>query len=180
MIARRTLALVAAVFALAGCSDSSQPMLATPAPAAEALAGVSVNGLLQFAGTPDLTGARHAEKRIIAAQGGFVELNGFRVDIPAGALPADTVVTIDLPGDELLAKRVVAEFGPHGVRFNTPVTLTFPLSGVLWNGSPIEVARWENGAWTSLGGTVNAAGTALSGTTPHFSSYGGKYLLAGG
>ncbi len=181
MIARRTLALAAAIFALAGCSDSSQPMLSTPAPAAESLTGtVSVNGLLQFAGTPSLLGARHAEKRIIAAQGGFVELNGFRVDIPAGALPADTTVTIDLPAGALLAKRLVAEFGPHGVQFNTPVTLTFPLAGVLWNGSAIEVARWENGAWTSLGGSVNAAGTALSGTTPHFSVYGGKYLLAGG
>ncbi len=181
MIARRTLALAAAIFALAGCSDSSQPMLSTPAPAAESLAGtVSVNGLLQFAGTPSLAGTRHAEKRIIASQGGFVELNGFRVDIPAGALPADTTVTIDLPSDELLAKRLVAEFGPHGVQFNTPVTLTFPLTGVLWNGNPVEVARWENGAWTSLGGSVNATGTALSGTTPHFSTYGGKYVLAGG
>ena len=180
MIARRTLALVAAVLALAGCSDSSQPMLSTPAPAAESLAGVSVNGLLQFAGTPNLLGARRAEKRIIAAQGGFVELNGFRVDIPAGALPADTTVSITLPADELLAKRLVAEFGPHGVQFSTPVTVTFPLSGVLWNGNPVEVARWENGGWTSLGGSVNAAGTALSGTTPHFSTYGGKYLLAGG
>ncbi|HEY7767745.1 hypothetical protein [Longimicrobium sp.] len=181
MTARRTLALAAALFALAGCSDSSQPMLSTPAPAAESLTGtVSVNGLLQFAGTPSLVGTRHAEKRIIAAQGGFVELNGFRVDIPAGALPADTTVTIDLPADELLAKRLVAEFGPHGVQFNTPVTLTFPLGGVLWNGNPVEVARWENGAWTSLGGSVNALGTALSGTTPRFSTYGGKYVLAGG
>lgn len=181
MTARRTLALAAAIVALAGCSDSSQPMLSTPAPPAESLTEtVSVNGLLQFAGTPSLAGARHAEKRIIAAEGGFVELNGFRVDIPAGALPADTTVTIDLPTDELLAERVVAEFGPHGVQFNTPVTLTFPLSGVLWNGNPVEVARWENGGWTSLGGSVNPTGTALSGTTPHFSTYGGKYVLAGG
>jgi hypothetical protein len=176
---RRTLALAAALFALAGCSDSSQPVLSTPSSPSLSQA-VSVNGLLTFAGTPNLTGARHAEKRIIASQGGFVELNGFRVDIPAGALPADTTVTIDLPTDELLAKRLVAEFGPHGVQFNTPVKLTFPLTGVLWNGNPVEVARWENGGWTSLGGSVNALGTALSGTTPHFSAYGGKYVLAGG
>jgi hypothetical protein len=48
------------------------------------------------------------------------------------------------------------------------------------NGGAIEVARWENGAWTSLGGSVNALGTTLSGTTPHFSLYGGKYVMAGG
>ena len=181
MIARRTFALVAALLVLAGCSDSSQPTLSTPAPAAELLSeSISVNGLLQFTGSPDVSGTRHAEKRIIASQGGFVELNGFRVDIPAGALPADTVVTIDLPTDELLAKRLVAEFGPHGIQFNTPVTLTFPLTGVVWNGDPIEVARWENGAWTSLGGSVDLVGAVLQGTTPHFSSYGGKVVLAGG
>jgi hypothetical protein len=109
-----------------------------------------------------------------------VELNGFRVDIPAGALPADTTVTINLPADNVLAKRLVADFEPHGVQFSTPVTLTFPLTGVLMLGGPIEVGRWENGAWTSLGGSVDLLGTRLTGQTPHFSTYAGKYVLAGG
>ena len=185
MIARRPMALAAALLlALAGCSDQSQPTLPPP-PAQQDLLGVlggtlSLNGVLQFLGMPDLSGTRTTSKRIIASQGGFVELNGFRVDIPAGALPADTTVTITLPSDNLLGKRLIAEFAPHGVQFNTPVTLTFPLIGVLWSGAPIEVARWENGAWTSLGGSVNLLGTKLTGQTPHFSTYGGKYILAGG
>lgn len=179
-----------ALAVLAGCSDRSEaPLLPEAAPPAQLLGGVlglvgnllgSLTGVLQFAVTPDLSGPRHAEKRIVAAQGGFVELNGFRVDIPAGALPADTVVTIDLPSTSLLGKRVMAEFGPHGIRFNHPVTLTFPLSGVVLNGNPVEVARWENGAWTSLGGTVTGGGTRLTGQTPTFSYYAGKYVMAGG
>lgn len=182
MIIRRTFALaVAALFALAGCSDVSQPTLATPGQSASVLGGtINLNGVLQFAGLPDVSGTRHAEKYIVASQGGFVELNGFRVDIPAGALSQNTTITIDLPTDNVLAKRLVAEFGPHGTQFNTPVTLSFPLTGVLLSGSPIEVARWENGGWTSLGGSVNSLGTVLSGTTPHFSTYGGKIVLAGG
>ena len=182
MNVRRTLALASALLlALSGCSDLSQPTLATPSNSSSVLGGsISLNGVLQFSGMPDLTGTRHAEKRITASQGGFVELNGFRVDIPAGALPADTTVTIDLPSDNVLGKRLVAEFGPHGIQFSTPVMLTFPLGGVLWSGDAIEVARWENGAWTSLGGSVNLLGTKLSGQTPHFSTYGGKYVLAGG
>ena len=176
--------MLAGLLALAGCSDQSQPTLPAP-PTQQDLLSVlggtlNLNGVLQFAGMPDLSGTRTASKRIIASQGGFVELNGFRVDIPAGALPADTTVTITLPGDNVLAKRLIAEFEPHGVQFSTPVTLTFPLSGVLWSGNPIEVARWENGAWTSLGGSVNSLGTKLTGQTPHFSTYGGKYILAGG
>ncbi|HEU0015485.1 MAG TPA: hypothetical protein VFQ45_17475 [Longimicrobium sp.] len=167
--------------ALAGCSDASQPTLTAGRAPSRAIAGdISLVGVLQFVPLPDLSGARHAEKFIRASEGGFVSLNGFRVDIPAGSLPYDATVTIDLPTDNVLGKRLLAEFGPHGIQFNTPVTLTFPLTGVHLSGAPIEVARWENGGWTSLGGTVNALGTQLSGTTPHFSTYGGKYVLAGG
>jgi hypothetical protein len=182
VIARRTFALAAAaLFALAGCSDVSQPTLAAPEQPASVLGGtIDLNGVLQFVGLPDLSGTRHAEKYIVASQGGFVELNGFRVDIPPGALSQNTTITIDLPTDNVLGKRLIAEFGPHGTQFNTPVTLRFPLTGVLLTGSNIEVARWENGAWTSLGGSVNLLGTVLSSTTPHFSTYGGKVILAGG
>ncbi|MBW3569596.1 MAG: hypothetical protein KY467_00695 [Gemmatimonadetes bacterium] len=182
MNARRSLALAAAALvALAGCSDLSQPTLSAPGQASAVLGGtIDLNGVLQFTAMPDLSGSRHAEKYIIASEGGFVELEGFRVDIPAGALSQNTTVTIDLPTDNVLAKRLIAEFGPHGTQFNTPVTLSFPLTGVLLNGDPIEVGRWENGAWTSLGGSVNSLGTVLSSTTPHFSTYGGKYVLAGG
>ena len=182
MNARRTFALAAAAFvALAGCSDLSQPTLSAPEQGSAVLGGtIDLNGVLQFVGTPDLTEPRHAEKLIRASEGGFVELKGFRVDIPAGALAQDTKITIDLPTDEVTAKRLIAEFGPHGTQFSTPVTLTFPLTGVVLNGNPIEVGRWENGAWTSLGGTVDALGTILQSTTPHFSTYGGKYVLAGG
>lgn len=183
MNARRPLVLAATLLfaALAGCSELEQPTLATPAPAESVLgSSINLNGVLTFTGLPDLSGTRSASKRIIASQGGFVELEGFRVDIPAGALPSDTTVTINLPADTVLGKRLVAEFEPHGVQFSTPVTLTFPLTGVLLLGGDIEVGRWENGGWTSLGGSVNWLGTQLTGQTPHFSMYGGKYVLAGG
>jgi hypothetical protein len=179
--------MAAAAFVLAGCSDRAQAPLAPEvrtAPAAPShLLGVDVNGLLQFIGPPNLLAPRHAEKYIRAADGGFVELNGFRVDIPAGALPNDTTVTLDLPTDLALAKRLVAEFGPHGVQFNTPVTLSFPLAGVLMNGSPFQVVRWEDDHWVGLGGWLSADGSRIYGTTPHFSTYGGrekKDVMGGG
>lgn len=182
MIARRTVALAAAaLLALAGCTDTAQPTLSAPEHESAVLGGIiSLNGVLQFAGAPNLLAPRHAEKHIVASEGGYVELQGFRVDIPAGALSQNTTVTIDLPIDNVLAKRLIAEFGPHGTQFSTPVTLSFPLTGVQVGNDPIEVARWENGGWTSLGGSVNSLGTVLSSTTPHFSTYGGKIVLAGG
>lgn len=182
MNVRRTFALAAAtLIALAGCSDLAQPTLSAPEQGSAVLGGtINLNGVLQFAGAPNLAQPRRAEKLIRAGEGGFVEINGFRVDIPAGALSADTYISIDLPTDEVTAKRLIAEFGPHGTQFNTPVTLSFPLTGVILTGQPIEVGRWENGGWTSLGGTVNSLGTVLQSTTPHFSTYGGKVMLAGG
>lgn len=180
---RRLLGAAAALALLAGCSDAARsPVAPGPPEAPSRLLGLDVDlsGVLLFAGLPDLLGPRHAEKLVVASEGGFVELNGFRVDIPAGALPYDAVVTIDLPTTLPLGKRVMAEFGPHGIQFNTPVTLTFPLTGVVLGGGPVGVARWENGAWTPLGGAVSADGTELVGTTPHFSVYAGKYVMAGG
>ena len=180
MTIRRTLvSLAAAACVLAGCTESSLAPLSPPAGPARTTS-VDLSGLLQFVGTPSLTAPRHAEKRILAAAGGYVELQGFRVDIPAGALPSDTTVTIDLPNDQLLAKRVYAEFGPHGVQFNQPVTLSFPLTNVLLSGDPIQVSRWEDDHWVGLGGWLSAGGTRLNGTTPHFSKYGGTYIMAGG
>ena len=173
----RIFALAVAAFALAGCTDRSVAPLSPPAEPAHTVS-VDLSGLLQFVGLPDLTTPRHAEKLINASTGGFVELNGFRVDIPAGALSSSTTITIDLPGDPLLGKRLMADFGPDGLQFNTPVTLSFPLTGVLLNGNPIQVARWETDHWVGLGGWVS--GTRLYGTTPHFSRYGGMTIMAGG
>lgn len=196
--------IFAVLFALAGCSDRAASPLA-PEPAAPSqllgldpiveligldplvdligLQSVSLDGVLQFVSLPDLSGPRTASKRIRASTGGYVELDGFRVDIPAGALPRDTTITISLPTDPVLGKRVIAEFLPHGIQFNTPVTLSFPLQGVaLPQAGGIEVGRWENGGWTSLGGTVSPNGKRLSSTTPHFSTYcaRGAYTMAGG
>jgi len=177
---RRTLvSLAAAACVLAGCTDRSVTPLAPPAGPAYTTS-VDLSGLLQFVGTPSLTAPRHAEKLIRAADGGYVELQGFRVDIPAGALQSDATITIDLPTDNLLAKRVLADFGPEGLQFSQPVTLSFPLTNVLLNGSPIQVMRWEDDHWVGLGGWVSGGGTRLNGTTPHFSKYGGGYILAGG
>lgn len=184
MFRRLALSLVVLLPLLSACAEHPVAPVLTPGSQPNALVavgGIDLNGVLEFASLPDLTTGRHASKYIRAAEGGFVELNGFRVEIPAGALPADTLVTIDLPSDPVYGQRVMAEFGPHGIQFNAPVTISFPLTGVLLGGERLEVGRWENGGWTSLGGTVSADGRSLFSTTPHFSTYAGrKDVFAGG
>jgi hypothetical protein len=184
MFRRLAFSLVAVLPLLSACADHPVAPVVGPESSSAAIistGGINLEGVLEFAVLPNLSQNRHAAKLIRAAEGGSVELNGFRVDIPAGALPADTVITIDLPGDALLGKRVMAEFGPHGIQFNTPVTIHFPLTGVLLGGERLEVGRWENGGWTSLGGAISADGRSLFSTTPHFSTYAGrKDVVAGG
>lgn len=180
---RLLLALAVGALPLFGCSDRTPVPLAPALPSASLLSAdvpTTTSGMLELLTLPSPEASHHAEKWIRADQGGSVSLRGYRVDIPAGALPRDTLVTIDLPSDGLLGGHLIAEFGPHGVKFNQPVTLTFPLENVLLTGAAIEVKRWENGAWRSLGGTVSADGTALSSTTPHFSYYGGGWMMGGG
>lgn len=173
---RRAFSLFAAVLLLGGCAEGAVSPLTPSDRALDLSADLDLSGVLEFATLPDVTQGRHAEVYIRASEGGSVEVNGFRVDIPAGALPADTLITIDLPTDVTLAQHVLAEFGPHGIQFNEPVTISFPLEGVALPTGPVEVRRWENGGWTSLGGSANPDGKSFSSTTPHFSTY----VLAGG
>ena len=180
--ARNRLAILFAAVLAAACADPGASPVAPALPEARSdllLSGIDLNGVLRVVSLSNLLGSRHAEKMISAAEGGSVEVAGYRVDIPAGALAEDTRITIDLPTG-LLGNYLVAEFGPHGTQFSKPVTLTLPLNGVLFGGRALEVARWENNAWQSLGGSVSADGKRLTGQTPHFSTYAGKYVLAGG
>jgi hypothetical protein len=135
----------------------------------------STDGLLSFAQLPPLTGPRSAGALISAADGGSVEVAGFRVDIPAGALAEDTWITIALPTALPVAGWVVADFGPSGTSFAKPVTITLPLGGVALGGvelSEIGISYWNGSEWEDYGGV--AAATRVQGSTTHFSTYGAR------
>jgi hypothetical protein len=131
--------------------------------------------VLTFIVPPVLTDPRHAEKLIKASKGGFVELNGFRVDIPRGALTEDTVVTIDLPTTLPDANFVFADFGPSGLTFQKPVRITMSLVGVNLTGIELDWIKiwfWDGTKWREPRGT--ATETSVTRTTKHFSKYGAR------
>nr|MBA2565928.1 hypothetical protein [Gemmatimonadota bacterium] len=139
----------------------------------EEVGGFSTTGLVTFLTPPDLSSNRHAGKRISAARGGFVELQGFRVDIPRGALARDTFVTIDLPTTLPEASYVVAEFGPSGLQFSRPAQVTLPLAGANLGGiglDKINVYHWTGTRWVDHGG--DATSSSVRAPTSHFSVYG--------
>jgi len=80
---------------------------------------------------------------IVAAQGGTIDvtaaehtrLGGTRLAIPAGALAADTRITVgiideSLVDDEADMSGPAVELGPDGTQFSSPISLTIPYEGV--------------------------------------------------
>jgi hypothetical protein len=174
--------LAAVSLALSSCGDDSGRLAPEDDASSSALALLSddlldfaTSRVLTFLQAPDLTQPRSTGKRISAATGGTLSLNGFRVFIPPRALARDTFITIDLPTTLPEANYVVADFGPDGLRFAKPVTITLPLSGANLTEvdlSEVKVWFWNGTAWTQPGGS--ATSTSVKSQTKHFSTYGAR------
>ena len=121
----------------------------------------------------------------IGPSGGVVtDSGGASVTIPAGALDAETAITVNtLPGKEDLPSESQpflpmlggAEFGPSGTEFNLPVTLTIPVDPPVGASDTVTVLYWDDveDRWTALHGpvTVLPGGTAVSVETSHFTLF---------
>jgi hypothetical protein len=162
-----------------GCKTAEIPLAprspSTAVLQSDDLLGFATKGVLRFLKPPDLTSSRHTSKLIRAATGGSVQLSGFRVDIPPGALARDTFITIDLPTSLPAANYVVADFGPDGLRFAKAVRLTLPLTGVNLAGielAAVKIWLWNGTQWVSPRG--KASPSVVQGWTTHFSVYGAR------
>lgn len=185
---------VVAPLALFGCADlrtptapvdeagSSGPLFSTAG-----VPGIDLSTLSLYASP--LRVANSTASRKIGPEGGRLELHGFAIDVPAGAVSQPTNFEIRLPVDGAATSRVVAEFLPHGAQFSKPVTIEFPFSGTSLVGAANPVVVWWNDAWINMGGAVSADGLRLRTTTDHFSTYGtadggnsraGGVVVAGG
>ena len=105
------------------------------------------------------------------------------VDIPAGALAADTNITVtplsvaDFPAPVPASKVYVGvTFGPAGTIFaaGKPVVVTFPLAAVKTAGLKLAILLWNPTTmkWDIDGeAIVNANGMSASANITHFSTY---------
>lgn len=124
---------------------------------------------------------------VIGAAGGQVrsKTRDLTIDIPAGALDADTAITITPitstgPGAAGPAWRL----GPDGTKFNVPVTLTFSYAAAAFDSVDPEhlYAEFQNadGTWTELGvPVIDIVGKTVSVQTTHFTdvTLGVKFRL---
>jgi hypothetical protein len=116
------------------------------------------------------------EQRMRAAAGGTLKAPGVTLEIPPGALAADTTITLtihDKEGepDEGNIEAPIFEFGPDGTTFSRPARMTLDfVPAASPKGDAARIAYLKSGAWVSLGDSV-VQGQQVTATTTHFTPY---------
>lgn len=169
---RRTLTLVAAAMVamlvlVVGCSDnpvapvnsSNGPRLLTRAASTSSASLSPVN--------------LYAEQRISSATGGTLTLLDVILTVPAGAVPNDTLFSINIPDDEVFFN----EFGTDGLVFDVPVTVVMSyrnadLSGIHESAIRIAWLDERTNTWKDMPCVVDTVSKTVTGTLHHFSAYG--------
>jgi hypothetical protein len=113
---------------------------------------------------------------ISAAAGGTVTVTGGSVNIPPGALAADTTITVAIKdksqyahADEVAVN--VFDYGPNGTKFLKPVTMTIDLQGVaVPSGKTAMIAYYDGANWQTLPDS-QVSGGGVTATTTHFTPF---------
>jgi hypothetical protein len=129
---------------------------------------------------------------IAARLGGWiVRADNTAVDIPPGALEEDTEITIGDPDDDeeedrrqmivMSGKRLgeasaPVEYGPHGLSFDKPVTITIPYDPEALKDehqADLSIHYWnpESKGWEKLASKIDTVKKTVSAQTYHFSQY---------
>lgn len=142
--------------------------------------GVEYSGTANAYRIPD-----HYETALSASSGGQLGTQlGDTLTVPAGALPSDEDVTIDLlalpvaPPEGLKPLPRAYTFGPAGLVFSKPVTVTFQytqndLAGGSIDPTTLRVYIYdpEYQVWDLVGGLVDMVGMTVTVQFDHFSTY---------
>ena len=129
-------------------------------------------GILSTPDDPALLNAGKVHGSMVSASvGGTVSNSRVTLEFPAGALDKDTYVTMVMVDKDNL----VAEFGPHGLVFNKPVTITWKLVGTIREGRAEDtVIKWRNPETNMLEDITNLPvnhQNRVRGLLEHFSEF---------
>ena len=121
-------------------------------------------------------GSVPGNKTIKAADGGTVTADGLTVEIPPGALMADTEITVTVsdgsssPDPSTLVAKVY-DLGPDGTMFQKPVKLTIDFDAAKLGTKIATVSYVAAGKWVALSDSATT-GAKVSATTTHFTQFG--------
>lgn len=129
--------------------------------------------------------------KTVGAQGGTITLgNGVSLDIPAGALAADTELGVEVLADLVKAGYAAAPvfvdglpsisvaLTPHGTTFKVPVSLTLPYTGDETELALLRLANQEATDWEPIGPITFASGLVKV-SLSQFSTYTLAKVAAG-
>lgn len=132
-------------------------------------------------GNPQLT---ILDTKAVNDQGGTVEADGARLDIPPGALNAPALIKIGVvtdPARPAWTRKVIGlgrYFGPGGVMLNKPATVTLPFTALDvqrtqdFQDLRVWCLREEDGSWEYLGtSVVDATNYTVTAKTLHLSTF---------
>lgn len=176
------LVVVAALLVLTGCSAPQSPL----APPASPGIGhrISAQQFIPLTFTRPLHTGRLTKpvattSPVLAETGGTVLLAGefyqYRLMVPAGAVAQDTELSITLPDDA----NILADLGPEGTQFATPVTFEITIDTANTNYALLEQSLdvfWYNpatGVWEGQGATFAKQESTIivTASLSHFSQY---------
>ena len=131
-------------------------------------------------GTTDTTGGGSTDpdmgktftQTITAAEGGQLSTDSgvATLDVPAGALAADTELTVTVGEGNADTASAIYEFGPDGQVFEQPVTLTIMYEGDPGEGNQAVIAVKDGDTWTAIAGS-SRDGVRVSAPVEHFSAF---------
>jgi hypothetical protein len=183
VLPRPLLLVAAALLAVNACTDAGTPVSSVDPAGLEASLSTTetteTTASLAPAGEMDII-ARFRQtpvvtigwaKKWIGPEGGRLEFLGYAVDVPAGAVDKVTMFSIRVPYPKDPG-HVVAEFGPHGRKFDRPVIISFLVRNTTIEGAADPIVVWWNNGWTDMGGWLSSDGSRLNTYTDHFSEYG--------
>jgi hypothetical protein len=129
-------------------------------------------GILSTPDDPALLDAGKVYGSMVSASvGGVVSNSRVTLEFPAGALDEDTYITMVMVDKDNL----VVEFGPHGLVFNKPVTITWKLVGTAKEGrAEGTVIKWHNpetGLLEDISNLPVNDPNRVKGLLEHFSEY---------
>jgi hypothetical protein len=114
--------------------------------------------------------------QISAASGGSVSVTGGTINIPAGALAADTTISVTVKDKSAYAHADqvavnVFDYGPNGTTFLKPVAMTLDLQGVaVPSGKTAMIAYFDGSNWQTLPDSA-VAGGKVTASTMHFTPF---------
>ncbi|WP_123847247.1 hypothetical protein [Chitinophaga lutea] len=134
------------------------------------------SGKVTPVGTPD--GSPKTEKRIGAAGGSISTADGsIRINIPAGALSTEQLITIEpISNENPMGLKKAYRLTPHAVQFATPVSITFQYEDEDIAGSLPEALgiayQHSSGVWMAVENAVlDKTAKTVTVTTTHFSDW---------